>query len=397
MKRPMTRMFKPNFRRIFNRKDASGYDSWPTQDQLNRWYQDRRDKGEGLKNGVIGKMKRGEPVSEWLCLGTIEFLMQDPATLFDSPRRSLALDLDRKRALLFSYLRDLEVSEPESRKPIEVIDKICTQPSHGGRFVDAYKGGLQIMRDFLSLPRLSSKPWTFVALCEKKQIKEVVRWIFVEVGRALASPETPTETAIDLAKSHMQIDRDEYAQLLESWITISRWTVILGLFKNEPVGVGIALPVSAPSYEHIRSGMKMSYRCTAEDFHVPSSDIIFEALAFRPREERSVDFNATQALLLASMCQAAFLSTLPEISVESPLRFLAFAGTPQNEKRIKWLGYEPTGTFQYATKIPFLERKLELDPTRSRPSRDFRLNLIWFSLQRYLRTKEANEWFKQFQ
>lgn len=399
MRQPMMRRFRVEFLRCFNQKTSIGHDSWPTQAELNLWYRHRRGTERGLKNGTIGTMKRGDPVSEWLCLGVIEFMLQDPAALAQSPLRSLALELGPKHRLLLDYLRAKGVQPREGLQAHDVIDTICTEafrPQHG-RLVEAYRDGLQIMRDFLSVPRLSTRPWTQVALCRDTQIHDVVRWIYIDVGRGLAGPKLPIDDAIELATSHMRIGRNSYAALLSQWRKKSPWSVILGLVKNEPVGVGIALPIMDSEYARIRAGQKMSYEVDESQIGVPTSDLMIEALAFRPREERKLDFDATKTLLLATMSQAAYLTTRPTISIEAPLRFLSFAGSPQNAKRIRWLGFSPIGTFQPDTSVEFYERELWLDPTRLVLSKDLQINNIWFSLQQYLRSHEAEQWFRQFE
>ncbi len=76
----------------------------------------------------------------------------------------------------------------------------------------------------------------------------------------------------------------------------------------------------------------------------------------RPHNDPLAAPPPTLPVLVAALCQQAYLTRTPDRGLGKPIHLLAFAGTSANHKRAAKFGFKPTGTVMHDRDIAMLER-----------------------------------------
>jgi hypothetical protein len=189
------------------------------------------------------------------------------------------------------------------------------------------------------------------------------------------------------AESIIKKDFPDYVKLALKWHDFSRWSVVKVVGERKEIGAIVALPVNEAFYLKVKSGEAPSYDCESKDMRIPTACLIMEGLALRPREECDRTFEDTRAMLYAVACQNAYLTTLPGIGWEIPLRILSFAGTNANRRRLRWVGYRSTGERMRETNVDLFEREFYLAGNLNESVLDEQILGVWWKLQAELRSQ----------
>lgn len=76
----------------------------------------------------------------------------------------------------------------------------------------------------------------------------------------------------------------------------------------------------------------------------------------RPRTDPYAAPSPTLPVLVAALCQQAYLTRTPDRGFGKSIHLLAFAGTDTNHERAAQFGFKPTGTVMHNRNIAMLER-----------------------------------------
>ena len=140
----------------------------------------------------------------------------------------------------------------------------------------------------------------------------------------------------------MGIRHQAYAKQMRSWAQHTPWSVVRAWHRSAPVGVSIMLPLSAAAYEDVYQGRLTPYDCTARHLDQPSLNLGIEAVAERPSLVGRENPNPTLSMRVATLFQLASLARCNRLESAAKLRILSFAGTPENARRLKIIGFGPT-------------------------------------------------------
>lgn len=379
--RGIHRAFTKDFCRFMDQ-----HDGWPRLDAFENWLTGKG--GQGFKSGWYYDLIKARPVNERYSREVIRYLIENEAYP----------ELLRKRKVLFQFLTEMRVPNPSVLAVKDILAVVC-KPSHRKRpkpiTGDPWRGGLRLIQEIFQFRRA---PWTYVQLLNKDEehlVRESIQWMFIEVGRSFVGPKLNKERAIQQAESMIGVPVEKYEELALAWWRAEQWTIIRARGQRKSVGMCISLPVNLDLYEEVRRSGRRSHTCHISEFLNPSPDLLAEGLAMRPFEDGSELRGQTRSLFFAVLCQQAYLSSVPGLFRDRPLRVLCPAGTKQNEKRAKWVGYEPTGTFFPGTHIPLMERKLQFSRPRIRSPLDSAAAGAWLQLQVLLRSSQTMHHFHQ--
>ncbi len=366
--------------------DHMGPDGWPAVDPFKSWLDQKN--LPYFKSGGYALVKKGVYQPARYCRDVIRYLVEESPL----PERI------RKRNRLIEYLRAQGIPDPRQIDVKDIIEKVCRPVRKRPALQaigDSFRDGLSTIRDMFTFRKV---PWTYVRMLQEDEehlVRESIRWMFIELGRSVAGPKMRAECAIKQGEVRIGITEAEYEESAIAWWKAEPWTVIRAWNGSRAVGMSIGLPVARATYEAVRDGQLKSYTCTAQQFRNPSPDLLVEGASMRPYEDGSSLRKQTNALVLAMTCQQAYLSTIPGLFTSIPLRLLAPAGTKQNERRARWIGYRPTGTCFHGTDISMLELTFQYShPKWLRPIGASAAG-AWQRLQFELRGAEAERYFAE--
>lgn len=326
-------------------------------------------------------MRKGREVPEHYCRAVINCL-----------RLEVHSERDKRILRLFEeFLGCNGLTNPSSRTNDEILAVVCGRPitpKKKSSFGDAF-------RDIYGLLHSAAETWqdpiATIDFCqEPEDVYEAVRWIFIELGRSVGGPELPQDEAVIRGKERIGVSYEEYRELALAWKRQHPWTVVFARNGTQRVGMTIALPLTLKAYEAVLRGERMTYRCLPNELQPTSSTILVEACTLCPAEDCASIRAPTKHLVFAMICQQAFLSYVPEITWNEPLRLLAVAGTDENRKRAEFCGYRMTNQKLPGMDVDILERQLSLKASSLWHPMDAACGGIW----RHLQWKLWDSWTK---
>lgn len=173
-----------------------------------------------------------------------------------------------------------------------------------------------------------------------------------------------------------------YQKAIVALWEVNPWVAVRAVLNGEVKGISISFPVTERFYRELASGKGVSYACPPDQIEPCRSQwIVVEGLA-TTAFEHSRRRRPGPSLVMAMMCQQAYLSDLPGCPQQVPLHLLSFAGTPVGKARLERFGYLPTGNKMGDFDIVFLERIIHLEGTGMA---DAQLIGVWLGMQKTLR------------
>jgi hypothetical protein len=338
------RAFTEQFARHLNQH------GWPLGKNVQTWF---REQSNGIKTEKYTQLKRGQVVAERFSSLLVQMLQRDVQGGVS----------DNYSKAFVSYLKDHGIDAATA--PMEqIIDCVCgpfaDRPTEGGAIADFLQRGVDAVSDlFRAKQRLERH---IQACASENQVREAVRWIFVAVARCMAKngERLTIDEAIRAAAEIMHIEAEDYQRSAVEWWKFNPWTVLLTRGAKRPTGVAIVLPLAANGYEEIIGGRQMPQHTTPSQLCVPTSTLYFEAIAERPAEmgaEPGDETRVTRRLFAAVLAQSSVLSRSLVSPKSGNIKFVSFAGTPTNVKRLKSYGFRQTGKYMQHVGAEFLERE----------------------------------------
>lgn len=352
------RVFRPEFREHMTLADA-----WPKPAALRAWLQARGVRG--IRNGICRGMEDGKAQPERYLAKLIDYLRQT---------REIKRDPDKLQETLYAFLRKSGAADPAALQLPEIME-LVSEPA-APSFTDAFMEGIGVIK--AAFDRVRS-PTSCVEFCQSPDdVREAIRWMFVELGRLMSRERLNIAQSIVRGEARIGTSLSDYQNRAIEWWRAEPWTVVFTRGYRRPAGMSIALPLTVDAYESVLRGEKRTYWCTPADFCRPSSCIVVEGMTMRPPEEGLEGDAKNLRLLIAMLCQQAHLSDMPGLGREFPLRLLTFAAAPRQRQRAIKFDYQPTGKFMHGTDAEFLERRLL---TKKRGVREWALWGIWTGVQ----------------
>ena len=310
---------------------------WPTPKSFQGWMRKHHD---GIRNGIYSQMITGNAVKPTYVVRLVDFF-------FANAKAKLHAE---SAALFFEYLRSKGVGDPMSQSPAQLADKLLQVDEddylqkgisgildafRGSRFVEAYTQG-----------------------CKEKDIPEVIRWLFITVGRDADPRQAPDsiEAAINAAEERMQITMDQYTELALRWWAYDQWTVVRARGTSSAIGMTAILPLKSDTYQSLRRGELAVKDLNASHLQRPSRHLLIEAVSERPVDAGGNNGNVTRRLLASVFSQGSILSHCYGKEAKQPLHILTRAGTPKNGRRATSLSYKKTGNSFRGETCDMLER-----------------------------------------
>lgn len=343
---------------------ARAFNGWPKEASIAQWYAARN--VPFLRNNVYSRITRGMPASRKQISKVIAYLLDD-AQKNDPERRALNV-----------YLASRMNDDPAKVTLTQVLAMTTVAPT----FLDVMGLGEPVLKWVFSDVVNPSKHVRLFEPDEEDKVREAIIWMYVEAGRHMVSPKLNSIQA--LAAGEKRIDRKlaVYQDAAVAWWRKHPWTVVQAVGPRKSLGMAIALPVRLEVYDRVRAGELRTYEVEPEDLMENSDSIIIEGLTMQPPDGPQERLSSPNlCLVMAMLCQQAWLSRMPGIGEERPLRLLTFRGTPLNARRAERFGYRVTGTFQRKLNIEFMERTLYLD---GKGLKDSWLVGIWKGVQKHM-------------
>ncbi len=315
---------------------------WPPGDLVNEWYSEVC----GLKGGIYTNLKAGQPVPEKYVRWLVALLTSPDEALshlktMKPPKRQAWLA--RSRAVLLEHMDECGVPEVNACLTDTILEHIAYPPVGGsvglGKYVDYLYFKVEC---FAAVLRHNCEEW--VSTCHS--VAECADWIFTRVGEetSLAGRLQGPAKARAHAAAHMNITLETYRARLALWRDFNEWTVVSAIYKGVgPIGVCVALPLTDAAYEEVREGRLLPSACGPEELASPSLNIVLEAVAEHPQFVGRPDKNPTEALRVASVFQVSALVRAHKTKGKRTVRLLSFAGTPENERRLRSAGFVTYG------------------------------------------------------
>ena len=104
----------------------------------------------------------------------------------------------------------------------------------------------------------------------------------------------------------------------------------------------VCLPLKDEAYDAIMSGRKMTYECGPDDLQIPTTTVLIESLAERPREMGRELGNATGPLAVTMTAQIGALTHRGGVR-PTAIRLLSIGGSPPTIERLKSWGFVDSG------------------------------------------------------
>lgn len=314
--------------------------AWPTRDALQTGL--RSVAAHGTRNEDYSKLRRGEAVAPRLVNAFVLYCRERRGVRHSPAGQALE-----------SYLSARDIDPAGDVKIPQIVDVVSIPVA--GTVKDAYLNGLRV---FLELFYQIRHPERWARPCaDEIEVKRAVHWMFIEVGRMISAQKLPFSEAVRIGESYVGVSLKDYQERAVAWWQRVPWSVVLGLNSAEKiVGMSIALPLKENAYATVRAGERLTYDCRPDDLQFPSANLLIEGFTMRPRRDPNVQPPATMPVLVASLCQQAYLTRVPNVGFGVPIRLLAFAATATNHKRAAQFGFTETGTQMHGRDIKMLER-----------------------------------------
>ncbi len=336
----------------------------------------------GWTNGTWAKLKNGEPVLERHIRRVAEYITKPHHRDLPSDAHE---DIDCVRQI-WSEIILRRTGKTIEELPVDaVVDCISydqSVDSAQGQRQDAFSSGWSFMQKLFAVT--FNRPDKCYGFCKRESdVCKVVNWMYINSARLNRAPDLSPDDAVDIAAQEViRWPIRSYQGRAIEWRLRSPWSLLFARGDNgTPVGACISLPVSAQFYDRVRKGEIPSYNCRASDLATPSAHLIVECCTGRPSHlpctTRQPDFH----LLVALLCQMAYLTSVPGLPDEVPMRLLGVVGTPENAERARAWGFLPTGARCPRTGVEYHERIMHLNPQ----SPDWTPGFLWIGLQRLLK------------
>lgn len=354
-----TRSFRPDF--LIH---LSPYGGLPPLESIRLWAKPKRMRF--IRNGQYAPIRAGEA-------GKVSHLRMIVAYLIDPRHRNL----DEWRGMA-DYLIRNGMANPESLDEGTLFDMVTTDsepPDQGVQPSVMFWAFDRIMH-----PTQYVRPFQHT---EAAEVKEALGWMCIEAGRQLTgNPDLAPFKALDVAEQRMRTTATEYQKKILTLWEVNRWVVVRAVRDGEVKGVCICLPVTKAHYHELSSGKGISYDTPPGQIEPECSRwIVVEGLA-TTAFEHSRKRRPGVSLVMAMLCQQAYLSDVQGCPEHDELTLLSFTGTPVGEARLNRFGYKRTGKQMGDLDIHLMERKLHLEGAGLK---DAALIGIWKGLQKALR------------
>ncbi len=352
---------------------------WPLHKVVTPWA--RKYFGTAWASGTYSRMRQGHPATE----ETIQKLISYIKIGDDS-----SPDLPECRAIWNEYLCGKTNKNLASLSTGEILHVIC-EPATSASIVttvrDELMHALDMVGDFI---KVAWQPRRFVKHCQSPEhVQMAVRWVYIQAARLNTNPELPASEAIRVAESDvLKLPMSKYLDQAIEWWKFNPWTVLFAADRGTRIGVCINLPVNDEAYIRARLGTPATELCAKADLLSTSPQLIVEALAMRPREIATSVQNPTRCMLIAFVCQQAWLTRVDGLAKSVPMRLLAVGGTPENCDRLLAAKYKPTGTKMARTGVDLYERSLSLE---RKLQKDYAVYVQWRGLQSLLAYSKTPE------
>ncbi len=151
----------------------------------------------------------------------------------------------------------------------------------------------------------------------------------------------------------MGVSNDRFTEVTREWWKKNQ-NIIYNIYNSNNTFVGVTgvLPLTADCYERIKSGQIREIDIPVEDILLKSTRFLIFAGADRSYAIKP-DWQVISLLMsvgfLTHLVHATSKETLRE------LRCLSFGGTPDNEQRLKSVGFQPVNVCMKGTTLPLLE------------------------------------------
>ncbi len=330
------------------------HSGWPSPGDVEAWF---KLEYNGLKNGVYGKLKRGELLAEHYTAGVVALMLNPPG-----PEKRSRKTANRAKGVLLDFLRPRGLNSPGEKDLESVLSLVCTMVDERSdeRQQDWVTWGITMM---LRLLYSESSITGTVLGCDPDQltVDRAIEMMYDCCGRQVAAKLAQAQpAAIEAAELYLGESIADYQTRAQAWYRFNPWTVIFAHERDTPVGMSIVLPVSEGAYSDVFEGRRASYELTPDDFAIPTCNLILEAAAERPAEADYTPRNPTKAIMLALIAQTAALARVAELPREKTMRALTFAGTPTNRERLLASGFRTTGRTMARSGVELIERRFSL-------------------------------------
>ena len=180
----------------------------------------------------------------------------------------------------------------------------------------------------------------------------------IEVGLHLwkAEREPTTDELIETTLSSMNLGpKNTYNQLFQSYWQFNPMNFVYVVTSaHNRVGASSVVPVSDEAYEAILNGELSAFDLTVSDLRVKSNNQLILIGTLRKDGRNNTPLpEQTRSLATTIFLQIALLA---QNNLEN-LRVLSFAGTADNDKRLKENGFRDVGKFEPRTKTTLYEMK----------------------------------------
>lgn len=338
---------------------------WPGDALMRLWFA----KVCGLKGSIYTDLKAGDPVPDkyayWfvrLLVGGDDRIEQLNTTPGERER------LEEARAVTTAFLTPLGISTLTPALADAILEHVCyprVPATHGiGVFIDYLRYKVASLSDII----FKGEYPDWVHGCDKDDLPEIVRWMYTRVGHGI-TPDgrllAPSQARIAAAR-YMRLEEAEYCRRAILWSHDHPWSVVRAWHRTVgEIGMSIALPITEIAYREIAEGRLTPYDCTPAHLSPTSLNIVLEAMAENPPYVGRSDPNPTESLRVCSVYQIAALARTNLLSDKAQVRIISFAGTPENEARLRSSGFLPNGaTMRHPdpeTRLKIYELKIKVN------------------------------------
>jgi hypothetical protein len=343
--------------------------AFPTHKRAEVWFQTETD---GFKRDTYTRLKRGDAVNEKYPAGVVSMLLA----------RAPEPELQHCIRIFFEYLAARGVPPQLQSSVADLLDYVCDPPvrhaAEAPNTSDFMQRGIRAISEVFSLKRNIDR---YVQNCgSEASLREAIRWLYVCMGRMERPGRThlQVDDAIRAAESTMRISLSDYQHRAIEWSQFNPWTVLLARGNKRPNGLSIILPLSDDAYDSVLNGQRMTYDCGPDDLVIPSRNLLIEAVVERAKDIGAEPTNPTRALYASVLAQISVFTQYLSTDQSGDIRLLSFVGTPTQAKRMKAVGFRPTGKRMSATGIEFYENRV-------RPSLRSATNMVLIAILNLLR------------
>lgn len=266
---------------------------------------------------------------------------------------------ERERARTFlAILAELGMADPSSVTPKVIAEAICQKQ-------EDYLGvGSESFRMALDTGVALSPAISPTATDD--EIRNIVRWIYVNLARRVApsSPPLSSNDAIALSEDIISVPLADYQKRTLCWRQKYPWVVAPVRVRNILVGAPIVLPLRRAVYDEIRAGKRFASEVTADDLQIPSQHLIVEAVSERTVDQGGIADNCTLHLRAAISRQLGQFCARPGATDLIAVRMLSRRASSESTQRLEGCQFRPTGTREYRSNVELME--LVINPLDNR-------------------------------